>query len=295
MGYLKIPNLYKDNRILQFKEIYALEKVHGTSAHIQWSKGKVSFFSGGETHEKFVALFNEEALTEKFKALEYPEEVVIRIHGEAYGGKQQGMSKTYGPKLCFIGFDVRIGDNWLSVRDAEVFCLKFDVEFVPYKLIHAEERLLNEERDQRSFVAIRRGMGDGHIREGVVFRPPFEVKLNDGSRCIAKHKRDEFRETKSPRPVLDPEKLKVLDQAEAIAEEWVVPMRLQHVLGKLFPGGQQPDMSDIPNIIIAMVGDVYTEGKGEIVEGKDVARAIGNRTVQLFKQHLKAKAFGGEG
>ena len=30
MGYMHIDNLYKDQRILQFKECYALEKIHGT-------------------------------------------------------------------------------------------------------------------------------------------------------------------------------------------------------------------------------------------------------------------------
>ncbi len=104
MGYMKIENLYKNNGIFLWKECYALEKVHGTSAHIQWSNGQLSFYSGGETHEKFVELFDQEKLTETFKSLEYPEDFVVRIHGEAYGGKQQGMSKTYGPKLHFIAF-----------------------------------------------------------------------------------------------------------------------------------------------------------------------------------------------
>ena len=35
MSYLHIQNLYKDPRILMLREVYALEKIHGTSAHIQ--------------------------------------------------------------------------------------------------------------------------------------------------------------------------------------------------------------------------------------------------------------------
>lgn len=34
MGYMHIDNLYKDARVLSFKHVYALEKIHGTSAHI---------------------------------------------------------------------------------------------------------------------------------------------------------------------------------------------------------------------------------------------------------------------
>ncbi len=35
MGYLHIDNLYKNQTIRLFRECYALEKVHGTSAHVR--------------------------------------------------------------------------------------------------------------------------------------------------------------------------------------------------------------------------------------------------------------------
>jgi RNA ligase len=292
MGYMKIENMYRNADIMLFKQCYALEKVHGTSAHIQWSKGHVSFYSGGEKHDNFVALFDQEKLTEFFKVREYPEDIVIRIHGEAYGGKQQGMSKTYGAKLCFIAFDVRIGDLWLDVPKAEDYCLQAGIEFIPYAIVGTSEAELNAERDRDSTVAIRRGMGEGHIREGVVLRPPFEVRLNSGSRLIAKHKRDEFRETKSPRLDINPDKLKVLEEAEAIAEEWCVPMRLQHVIGKMTVDGVEPDMKNMGDIIKNMIDDIYVEGKGEIIEGREVAKAIGTKTVQLFKKYLHKKNIG---
>lgn len=291
MGYMKIENLYRNTDIMAFRECYALEKVHGTSAHVQWSNGKVTLFSGGETHAKFAALFDVDALAEKFAAQEHPEDAVVRIHGEAYGGKQQGMRKTYGPDTCFIAFDVRIGDVWLDVPKAEAFCTEFGIEFVPYEKVPTTKEALDAERDRDSIVAIRRGMGTGHIREGVVLRPPFEVRLNSGSRIISKHKRDEFRETRAPRD-LDPEKLAVLKDAEAIADEWCVPMRLQHVLGKLEVGGTRLEMRDVPRVIEVMVNDIYTEGAGEIVKSKDAARAIGHKTVQLFKRHLQSRIGG---
>lgn len=287
---MHIDNLYKNNSIMMWKECYALEKVHGTSAHIQWSKGKLSFYSGGETHSNFVALFDEDKLTETFKSLEYPEDTVIRIHGEAYGGKQQGMSKTYGPKLHFIAFDVRIGDHWLSVPKAEEFCFKFGVEFVPYEKVPTTEEALNSERDRDSIVAMRRGMGSGHIREGVVLRPPVEITLNGGGRMMSKHKRDEFREHRSPRQI-DPDKQKVLEEANAIADEWCVPMRLNHVLDKMKIDGEDPGMDQVGSIIKNMIDDIYREAKGEIVESREVQKAIGTKTVTLFKQRLRNKMF----
>ena len=42
--------------------------------------------------------------------------------------------------------------------------------------------------------------------KGVVLRPLIEVTLNNGDRIICKHKCEEFRETATPRPVVDPAK-----------------------------------------------------------------------------------------
>ena len=47
-------------------------------------------------------------------------------------------------------------------------------------------------------------------------------------------------------------------------------------------------MESVPQIIKAMIEDVYREGKGEIVESKEATKAIGNKTVQLFKQKLNS-------
>lgn len=41
MGYQHIPNLYKEQAILAQSECYALEKIHGTSAHIKFKAGSL--------------------------------------------------------------------------------------------------------------------------------------------------------------------------------------------------------------------------------------------------------------
>lgn len=58
MAYLHIQNLYRERDILLFRECYALEKIHGTSAHVAWRDGQVAFFSGSGKHARFVALFD---------------------------------------------------------------------------------------------------------------------------------------------------------------------------------------------------------------------------------------------
>ena len=283
MGYLHINNLYKDQNILLFKECYSLEKIHGTSAHIKWSSAQkqIFFFSGGEKHEKFVNLFDQEALLNKFTELFSDRD--ITIYGEAYGGKCQGMSHTYGKEFKFIAFDVEIYDRWLNVLKAEQICKDFGIEFVDYVKIPTDLYTLNAEMNKDSAQAIRNGVGPGRPREGVVLRPLEEMILNNGARVISKHKREEFRETKSTRDV-DPEKLKILSEASEIAEEWVTEMRLSHILDKM---SEDTNVESTSKVIAAMIEDIYREAKGEIVESKDVSRAIGNKTATMFKQKMR--------
>jgi hypothetical protein len=114
------------------------------------------------------------------------------------------------------------------------------------------------------------------------------MRVNNGDRVISKHKGAEFAETKTHRDV-DPDKLKVLTEANEIAEEWVTAMRLEHVLDKL---PNVVDMSSMPVVIKAMVEDVYREGKGEFVESKSVEIAIGRKTAIMFKKRLEDRLKG---
>jgi hypothetical protein len=284
MGYLHIVNLYKDNTIQLFKECYALEKIHGTSAHIKWQENKLTYFAGGASHDMFVKLFNEENLIKVFT--EQFGNMSVTVFGEAYGGKLQGMSATYGKELKFVVFDVMIDELWVDVPNAEDIATKLGLEFVSYVQIPTDLGIINEARDKESVQAIRNGCGFGKLREGVVLRPLVECRLNNGQRVIYKHKRDEFMETKTPRQV-DPEKLVILTKANEIVDEWVTPMRLEHVLDKI----ENKSMDNIRCIIKAMVEDVYREGAGEIVESKEVTKLIGTKTVKLFKAYLQQNLF----
>lgn len=299
MGYLHIDNLYKNQTVLGLEEVYALEKIHGTSANVSFKNGKVVFFSGGEKYENFKALFNEEFLNTAMASLGIDE---IIVNGEAYGGKQQGMKKTYGPDLKFIVFDVRFNGVWLTVPAAKQVADFLKMEFVHYVQISTKLEEIDRERDADSVQAIRNGMGEGHKREGVVLRPCEELYDERGNRLIAKHKRAEFIETKTPREV-NPDKQLVLKEAQAIAEEWVTPMRLHHVLdvlkvykqvkanekgeGCLVKELTPVGMEDMKELIGMMIEDVKREAKGEIEENRDAMKAIGRRTAILFKKFLE--------
>ncbi len=302
MGYAHIENLYKNQTILLFRRCWALEKVHGTSAHVTFrSVGgprigggrdpELSYFSGGENHDRFVGLFNAPDLISRFAALHHHE---VTIYGEAYGGRCMGMRATYGDELRFIAFDVRIdsspglstGEAWLSVPDAEQVVAALGLEFVPCVEVSTDLTELDRIRDAPSVVAQRRGCGDDKAREGVVLRPPIEVTLNGGHRVVAKHKREAFSERATPQKVVDPAKLAVLAEASAIAQEWVTPMRLAHVLDKL---PRPLDISSTPRVIAAMIADVCREAAGEIVESRDTTTAIGRRTASMFREWLQTQ------
>lgn len=297
MAYRHISNLYKDNTILLFKRCYALEKAHGTSSHLSYSAktNQLNFFSGGAKYEQFLALFNQEELLTKFQAnaAEHPNIDHITIFGEAYGGKLQGMSATYGPDLKFVAFEVCADGIWFDVPRAEGFVAKFDIEFVPYVEIETTEEAINAQRDADSVIAVRNGMGPGHMREGIVLRPitEFVHQGENGGTIRSKHKRKEFEEREHVPKFNDPEKLKVLEESNAIADEWVTGQRLNHVLDKLYPNEAQPEMEDAQKIIAAMINDIKREAKDEIVESKDLDRAIGKRTAKLLKQYLERDIF----
>lgn len=287
MGYMHIDNLYKDQTVLMFREVYALEKIHGTSAHIAWDGSAVRLYAGGEKHERFAKLFTQD-LPALFSALGHDK---VTVYGEAYGGSQQRQSHRYGPDLRFVAFDVKIGDAWLDVPDACDVAVNLGLEFVHYVRVPADVAALDAERDAPSVQAKRNGVEGDKGREGIVIRPIHEMFKKNGARIIAKHKTDEFRETATPRTV-DPEKAAALADATKIAFEWVTPMRLSHVLDKIEAGGVKAGVERMRDVIAAMQEDVAREGAGEFVDSRDARAAIGRRTSELFMARLKKDALG---
>lgn len=286
MGYMHVNNLYRDQRILLFKEVYALEKLHGTSAHVSWRAGALSFFSGGEKHERFVKLFDQVALQSAFTALGLTN---VTVYGEAYGGSQQKQAYRYGPTLRFAAFDVEVGDLWLAVPQAHELVKQLGLEFVHFVKVSTDLAALDAERDAPSEQARRNGVEGDKFREGVVLRPLIELRDHRGERVMAKHKRDEERETATPRAVISPEKQVILDQAQAIADEWVTLMRLEHVLDKLKGEGVESGIEATGTIMRAMIEDVLREGAGEIVDSREARAAIGRKAAELFKLRLKSQ------
>lgn len=306
MGYMHIENFYKNHRdILLFKELYALEKLHGTSAHIgflstpligmpehavsmgtpeqhrlYWDdNGQVELFSGGASINVFEKMISVSALSEVLTRMGITR---VAIHGELYGGSQQKQVHRYGPTLKFCAFDVRVNDTWLCVPDAEKFVQELGLEFVSWVKINGTVEACDLARDAFSVQAKRNGITEPQYMEGVVLRPLTEFVDHRGNRVVSKHKRPEERETATVRtPSAD--SLKVLSEATAIAQEWVTETRLDHVLDKL-PQGIGIDKTGV--VLKAMIEDVLREGAGEIVDSKEARAAISAKARMLFHARL---------
>lgn len=283
MGYQHIENLYKCQDILVFKRCYALEKLHGCSGWVtfQVNKPELEFYDGAEGMERFKALFPAD-FHAKIKALGAAK---VEIFGEVHGGSCMHMSAVYGKDMRFAVFDIAIDDMFLSVPNMAQLAGELGLEVVPWEEGPTDMDWIDAQMKAPSVRAKILGMGDGHPREGVVLRPPFEVKKNNDERVIAKHKAEKFSERQTPQKVLDPERLKVLADANAIAEEWVTPMRLSHVLQK-FP--RDVDLRQTKDVISAMVEDVLREAKGEIVDTPEARKSIGKKAADLFKAYVAA-------
>lgn len=301
MGYLSILNLYRAQEILEQPEVFALEKIHGTSSHITFvrqaceytdnhgvtSQGNFHYHGGGISGAEFKKLFDTDTLEPRLSAIEGHK---ITVYGESYGGKLQKNQWRYGDTIKFVAFDVMIDYQWLTVPEAHSLATSLGLEFVHFVRIPTTLAEIDKWRDATSEQAIRNGVttADGPFirREGVVLRTVSETPDKRGNRLIVKHKRAEERETKTER-VVDISKLEILKGARAIAEEWVTATRLQHVLDKM--EGPVVDMTRTREVISAMIADVHREGAGEFEPGPTVNAEIGKRAAQLLKQYFEDK------
>lgn len=290
MSYYPIENLYrpKGQRVLLLRELYALEKVHGTSARVALRDGCVHYSPGGEDVQLFRAAFDHDALTSNFLRLGHG---VVEVFGEAYGGPQLGQSGRYGDVLRFIAFDVRIGGHWLAVPAMTEVATGLGLEVVPWQRVAADLAVLDALRDAPSEVAKRRGIAKDVQREGIVLRPLIELTANDGERLIAKHKGHMDNERRTLQTALfDPAKAAILSDADAIAEEWVTEARLGHVVAKLRAAAVVLDVRACAQVVQAMLDDVLREASGEIIASPAAATAIKRRAGEMYRARLRASS-----
>jgi hypothetical protein len=313
MGYEHIEHLYKHPEFFKtYKEAYALEKIHGTSTWIDFAnkkritdieKGveiaaenkqsiedfKLTFHSGGEKTETFAALFDQEFLKQElFKIVLQNNWHWIRVHGEGYGGKQQKMFDTYGPVLKFIVFDIKInGEHFLDIAQSEKIAQVLNLEFVHYEIGPCTPEWFDQQTKIHSIQAIRNGIGEGKLREGIIVRPIKETIGFVGRRVIYKHKNPEFWEISSDRPL--GEKLIILMDIHQITTEWVTDQRADHVINHIISERElkEIEFKDIKTFVNAMIEDVKRESQGEVQWSIEVEKEIKKRAGLIFQSKVK--------
>lgn len=321
MGYRKIPNLYRPEiaDILDEPELYAMEKIHGTSAHIKYhADGTLNFSAGGANHQQFVDLFDQRKLLKAFQEIAEAGQMARlpvpvkswTVFGEAYGSKINAQAWRYGKELRFVAFDVLITgagedpvrydsadpntliftpgtsrhEHWFTVPAAHDFVTELlGLEFVHYEVVKSDLATLDAARDKPSTQAKRNGIEGDQPTEGVVLRSLIEKPAANFDRMMAKHKRKEERETKTDFQPGD--KIAVYEAAQAIAQEWVTEERLNHVIQKVCLD-QAPSVKHFQGIVTGMVDDVITEGGEMLVDTPEARKAIGAKASKLFKKRL---------
>lgn len=289
MSYQKIHNLYdpRGQAILQETEVYALEKVNGTSARVYWDGHRVIFSSGGSDPREFRPLFDDGALAVAFQR-EFGTGKAS-VYGEAFGGTQQGQSWRYGHDLRFVAFEVQAAGGWRDVPTAARIVHDLGLKFVAWKRIPCTLAAIDAERDEPSLYSAASGH-DLMPREGVVLRPLVERSIGN-ERVIAKHKRIEERETETYREV-NPAEAVSYANAKAYATEWVTMERMRHVADEVVAArgdGVVLNAGDTRAVIDAMVVDVYAESNGEVPDTADVRREVSRAAAKRFQEWMRER------
>lgn len=183
---------YSRNNLITDKDIMYIK---GTLSHVldyakikQWYKEQfvIPFVSRFDYNGKF----------------EYP---IVRIYGEVYGSKIQKNKYTPPGVRDFRGFDIKIGDSWLSVKDRNTIFAKIGIKPVPTITVigklpdfkHFKRALLNTDF---SYSRLATEYGRDSIGEGFIIRPPIAMYTNHG-RVIAKIKVRDYNTTKENRKI----------------------------------------------------------------------------------------------
>lgn len=169
------------------------EKVDGTNIRVYWDGHNVSFHGRtdraqipSELVNKLNELFGGETNAQIFEQLFGEKEVIL--FGEGYGRKIQAVGSSYIPDgVNFILFDVLVGNVYLK-RDAVIEVGEaFNLNIVPVILsgtVYDAIDYVKEEPESRLAPV---------VMEGLVGRPPCELRDRLGNRVILKIKVRDFK------------------------------------------------------------------------------------------------------
>lgn len=325
MGYMHIENLYKNQNVLLFKELYALEKLHGTSAHIAWtplSPTDIGGQAGSWSVEKGMLVIHKVTPNQEQDYFFLDEEANSWLPGKltlfSGGASINVFEKMYNlvdlaSKLFLMNVPVFIhGELYGGSQQKQSYRYGSQLKFCVFDV-----------RINQSWLTVPDAQ-EVTTKLGLEFVPwkkiPATVEACDAARDAfsAQAKRngvegDQFMEGVVLRPLLEVTdnrgqriiaKHKRAEERETATERKVEdPSKLQALADAAaianewvtetrldhvldkLPHGL--GISSTGDVLKAMVEDVMREGAGEIVDSKEARNAISARTRQLFHARVK--------
>jgi hypothetical protein len=189
-----IEGQYLNNAVAMLRDLYWdwTEKIDGTNIRVIWDGHSVTF--GGRTENadipaplvnRLQELFGGETNAQLFEQTFGEKEVVL--FGEGYGKKIQKVGAEYIPDgVDFILFDVMVGNFYLSRASVEDIADCFGVQCVPV-VLYGDIDMAVEFVKKKPMSTI----GTAPM-EGLVGRPPVELRDQQGHRLIVKIKARDF-------------------------------------------------------------------------------------------------------
>jgi hypothetical protein len=200
--YPKVSRMEPGDPICLFNRAVITHKVDGTNGRIIWDSDEQELLTGSRnrllTGDKDNHGFDEwvqnNIPVKPFK--EYFEDTSIVVFGEFFKNDILGRVE-YGDEPRFRAFDVFINTvflDWADVVDVAEEKLSLDV--VPYEFIENPELSKLQDYVDGYTDPLAKGTADDddRIAEGIVARPPVEVKHKKDSRIMYKVKSDKFEE-----------------------------------------------------------------------------------------------------
>lgn len=120
----------------------------------------------------------------------------VILYGEIYGRTRGGhKSLHYGRQnsLNFVAFDIKLNGDYIDYPDFEKLCKEFEVPRVP--LVASMTFSINKAKllsTGDSLLALKNGMEEPHMREGVVIKPIKERRDPAFGRVVVKFLNDDY-------------------------------------------------------------------------------------------------------
>lgn len=194
-----MPRHWRDATVAVLSDLLWVwtEKIDGTNIRVCWDGHTITF--GGRTERASIPaplvnrlkeLFGTPEAEELFEQLFGEREVIL--FGEGYGAKIQGAGGNYIPDgVDFILFDLWINGNYQTRTDVERCARSFGIKAVP---IVGSGTLLEAEEFVKERPLSRVAANPDFVMEGLVCRPPVELRDRCGHRVIVKIKSQDYKE-----------------------------------------------------------------------------------------------------